>query len=98
MRADTIKKLSGEKIQKRRNALNISQAVFADWVGLSRASIANIERGAQGIDLAQLFLFAEKLKTTPEMLLPDFSLDPKDKLSSEVKSVVEDLIRVAKYG
>lgn len=98
MRIDVIKKMSGEKIKKRRNALNISQEVFAQWVGLSRASIANIERGVHAIDLAQLFLFAEKLKTTPDKLLPEFKIDPTDNLSDNVRSLVEDMIKKAKHG
>ena len=98
MRIDAIKKATGEKIKKRRIALDLSQTVLAGKVDLSRASIANIERGVQAIDLPQLFLFAEKLGTRPEALLPEFKVDPLDNLSDNVRSLVQDLIKVAKHG
>jgi transcriptional regulator with XRE-family HTH domain len=37
---------------------------------LSRSSIANIERGKQGVSLLQLYVLAEALEVTPADLLP----------------------------
>jgi transcriptional regulator with XRE-family HTH domain len=98
MHEETIKKATGEKIRERRAVLDISQKTLADKVGLSRASIANIERGAQAIDIVQLFLFAEKLSTQPSSLLPDFISDPFRDLPDNIRSLVKGVIKEAKYG
>jgi len=59
----------GKNIKRRRNLLSLSQKVLADKVDLSRASIANIEAGKQGLSVKQLFIFAKSLKTKPVVLI-----------------------------
>jgi len=61
----------GEAVAIRRKAIGLTQAQVAVKVGISRASIANIESGRQKVLLHQVYLFAEALKLPSIMqLLP----------------------------
>lgn len=48
----------------------ITQEELARRVGLSRASVANIERGGQRVPMHRIAVFADALGVTPESLLP----------------------------
>ncbi len=65
----------GELIHKARNNKNLSQAKVADFIGLSRASIVNIEKGRQRTPLHQLYSFAKVLEVDIKELMPNFDLD-----------------------
>jgi transcriptional regulator with XRE-family HTH domain len=60
----------GRLVRQHRERLSISQDVLAAAIGLSRASVANIEAGRQHIPLHHLFRLARALKVDPETLLP----------------------------
>jgi transcriptional regulator with XRE-family HTH domain len=63
----------GENIAARRKQLGMKQADLAMQVGLSRASIANIEVGRQKILLHHVYRLARGLKfDSIEKLLPPF--------------------------
>jgi transcriptional regulator with XRE-family HTH domain len=91
----------GEHIRRRRKLLKITQAKLAPRLGLSRASLANIETGRQRLLVDQLFALAEALNLAPADLLP--TLDgaptapahelplPKD-LSSKQKEQISRLL------
>lgn len=70
----------GELLKKQRVSMSLTQADFAKKVGLSRASIANIENGRQKILLHQAYLFAKCLNIPLLDLLPttDFVFQPDD--------------------
>ncbi len=68
----------GEAVAIRRKAMRLTQAQVAAKVGISRASIANIESGRQKVLLHQVYLFAEALKLPSIM-----SLLPKSLLRGE---------------
>lgn len=69
---DDFYKAFGELLRKvRRNApRRVTQAKLAAEVGLSRSSIANIERGRQRVPLHLLFDLAAVLRVPPSDLLP----------------------------
>jgi transcriptional regulator with XRE-family HTH domain len=48
----------------------ITQEELARRVGLSRASVANVERGAQRVPIHMITVFAEALDVAAEALLP----------------------------
>jgi len=71
MNENELYKKVGEAISVRRNELGHTQEYVARAVGLSRASLANIERGRQKILLHYLFRIAEILELRGvESLLP----------------------------
>ena len=68
----------GDAVAIRRKAMRLTQAQVAAKVGISRASIANIESGRQKVLLHQVYLIAEALKLPSIM-----SLLPKSLLRGE---------------
>ena len=71
VRDEEIYRVLGQLIAVRRKGHGLTQNELADKVHMSRASIANIERGRQKVLVHQLYRFAEALKV-PEVgdLLP----------------------------
>jgi len=65
----------GRRLRAARGEADISQAHLGRAVGLSRASIANIEAGRQHVALDQLFDFARALGIETTALLPSSTLD-----------------------
>lgn len=59
----------------------MSQAAIAPSVGLSRTSVANIERGRQRMSIHLLMDFARALDVKPCTLLPPMHPDPDIKRS-----------------
>lgn len=53
-----------------RRRRHLSQEQFGAKVGLSRASVTNVERGRQPVQLHQLYLFAAVLEINVSKLLP----------------------------
>jgi len=60
----------GRRIRDAREAAGLSQEQLAQHVTMSRASIANIERGAQRVALHQWLQFADALAVEPMKLVP----------------------------
>lgn len=66
---------------RKRAPTPLSQAALAQRVGLTRGSIANIERGHQHPPIETLFRLAQALGTEPQVLLPglaELGLAPAD--------------------
>lgn len=59
----------------------ITQQELARRVGLSRASVANVERGAQRVPLHMIVAFSEALNLNPEDLLPAGRVENEPELS-----------------
>ncbi|MBL8658019.1 MAG: helix-turn-helix transcriptional regulator [Altererythrobacter sp.] len=57
-----IYKIFGQRVVAERNSLGLSQDALAQRVGLSRASIANIEAGRQRVLLHQVIALAQALE------------------------------------
>ncbi|WP_202801895.1 helix-turn-helix domain-containing protein [Rhodovulum sp. PH10] len=66
----------GERVRQRRKTFKLKQEVLAEKVGMSRATVANIETGRQNVLVHQLFALAEALEIEPQALLPDKDLRP----------------------
>ena len=67
---EAIYKRLGERLAKFREERGASQDDLATFAGLTRASIANIEKGRQRVLLHQLYQFCEFLGTELQELLP----------------------------
>jgi len=61
MTALDIYPLLGRAVAKRREELQLTQAEVASRIGLTRASLANIETGRQKVLLHHIYLLAEAL-------------------------------------
>lgn len=92
----------GEAVAIRRKAMSLTQAQVAAKVGISRASVANIESGRQKVLLHQVYLLAEALKLPSIMaLLPKSLLRgesdlavpiSRDDISKRQKAQVSDVL------
>lgn len=78
----------GFAIYEARRKKDFSQEMLAQKVGLSRASIVNIEKGRQNPPLHLLWMIAKELDTDVATLIPDFSLD-----ENELKPSLQQIIR-----
>jgi len=61
----------GTVIQKRRNAVPLSQEEFAHIAGFDRTYISLVERGKRNLSLLNLQVFAKTLKCKPSELLAE---------------------------
>ena len=66
----SFNKFTAIQLQKLRKRKNLTQEEFANKVGLSRASIINIEAGRQQLTLKNLFLICRELGITSSDILP----------------------------
>lgn len=60
----------GERVAGRRNEVGVTQSDLATASGLTRGSIANLERGAQLMTLGNLYRIARALRIPVAHLLP----------------------------
>ncbi|MBV9215318.1 MAG: helix-turn-helix transcriptional regulator [Acidobacteria bacterium] len=61
----------GQKVKEIRDIQGVSQEVLATRLGVTRASISNLERGKQRIYLHTLFELGSALETDISELLPE---------------------------
>ena len=78
-----IRKLLGANARRYREASDLSQEAVAERMGVDRAYISAIERGAQNVTLTSLWEIAQALRVRPAALLdesvmagPDTSAEP----------------------
>lgn len=69
---DSLYKIVGQRIKQRRLNLSISQAQLSENLGISRASVSNIEVGRHQVTLANLYDVSKFLKVDICDLLPKF--------------------------
>ena len=62
--------LFGAKLSSARRARNVTQTELGERVGLSRITIAKLERGVQNVQLSQIFMIARALDIPPMELIP----------------------------
>jgi transcriptional regulator with XRE-family HTH domain len=67
---DLMYRAFGHLVRLGRERRELSQEELGRLVGLSRSSIANIEKGRHHLVIHQLLAFSKALKVPPEALLP----------------------------
>jgi transcriptional regulator with XRE-family HTH domain len=102
MNPESIYQHIGAVIRTRRHALKprLTQEALAQRVGISRASLANIETGRQNVLVHQLYALAAALSLDPsDFLLPAnqnaTSEEPSDYLPADLKPrQMQDIFRL----
>ncbi len=105
----TLYQLLGVKLAQIRNEKGFSQEHIAKKIGISRASVSNIEKGKHQIQLSTLYELSFLLETEIHMILPTYrevkeqmqnddnpdlkSLLEKEILGTKTKSEIEKLIK-----
>jgi transcriptional regulator with XRE-family HTH domain len=74
MEPEPLYKTIGAIIRRRRRRLEWSQALLASRLGISRATLANIETGRQRVLVHHLYTLAEVLEMRTSDFLPPASL------------------------
>ena len=70
---DLVSMKIGMKVEELREKKELSQAVFAKMLGISRSSIINIETGRQGVLMTRLYDIAIALDVDVVELLPELN-------------------------
>jgi transcriptional regulator with XRE-family HTH domain len=88
MSDEAIYKAFGQAVATRRKGLNLTQATLAARVGISRASIANIESGRQNVLLHHVYRLASALEFSKVSdLLP---AQPKPPTQEDLDMILSD--------
>ena len=95
----------GQAVAKRRRELSLTQSDIAEKLGVSRASLANLENGRQRIMVHQLFALVNALKLRSILDLVPETWEPPEPLpgikisdstlSPQQQSAVENLLASA---
>lgn len=79
----------GQLVRLHRKRLSLNQAEIGRAVGLSRASVANIETGRQRIPIHHLYRLAGVLKVDVHALLPAPDDGPPANIHREIRSSIK---------
>ena len=85
MKASALYKRLGATIKAQRRALGLTQQQLAKQLGISRASLANVETGRQRVLVHQLYELADQLNVNVQELLPEPS-------EAEALQALDDLL------
>ena len=85
MKVPALYKRIGATIKVQRRALGLTQQQLAMRLGISRASLANVETGRQRVLVHQLYELAKHLNVSVQELLPDSS-------EAEALQVLDELL------
>ncbi len=73
-----IRKLLGANARRYREAADLSQEAVAERMGVDRAYVSAIERGAQNVTLISLWEISQALRVRPADLLDESILSKPD--------------------
>jgi transcriptional regulator with XRE-family HTH domain len=79
----------GALVREHREAQRMSQASLGKRIGLSRASVANIENGRQRIPLHHLYRMAHALGVNAHTLLPNLDGSPSPSVERGINSSMQ---------
>jgi transcriptional regulator with XRE-family HTH domain len=82
---DALYQRLGRALRDARDAAGLTQREVAERIGLTRSSVANIERGSQHIALHQLFLLAHAVGAEPRDILPADDVAIEDLLPAKAR-------------
>ena len=85
MRVPSLYKRLGTTIKAQRRARGLTQQQLAKQLGISRASLANVETGRQRVLIHQLYELADQLSINIQELLPNPS-------EAEALQALDDLL------
>ena len=93
MENSSIYGILGRAVSARRDELNLTQQALADKIGLSRASVANIESGRQKVLLHQVYALVRALglKSITELVPASPIVTPAGKDEQEIALSRSDL-------
>ena len=74
----------GQLVRAARGRADLTQDKLSDMVGLTRTSVANIERGGQKIQVHTLYALARALEVSPEDLLPSSSAETRQDIEERL--------------
>jgi transcriptional regulator with XRE-family HTH domain len=89
MNDSTIYAALGSLVREHREAQGMSQSALAKRIGLTRASVANIESGRQRIPLHHLYRIAQALGVNAHTLLPNLDDLPSPNVERSISSTME---------
>ena len=95
--SERLYEIVGQKVERRRRELKLTQAQLARLCGLARGSIANIERGNQRPTIHTLWDLADALEVDMRSLLPSPDEFLTDVVSTE-RSVITGRLEKAAGG
>ncbi|MEM7637978.1 MAG: helix-turn-helix transcriptional regulator [Pseudomonadota bacterium] len=107
MQGTAIYKQVGKRIAERRKDIGLIQEELAQRVGLSRASIANVERGEQKIQLHTLVDFSNALELDDVRLLfpeqnqdtdPTVRVTGTDPITSDQLVQIDEIVSAVSVG
>lgn len=87
MSNEEIRKMIGHRIQLQRKLRSLTQAEFAEKMGVRRAYISNIEQGQKGISFKKLFEICRLFNITITDLFPAAKTD----VTEEREEIVSDI-------
>lgn len=82
----------GISIKRMREQSNLTQKELSQSIGLTRASIANMEAGTQNPTIYQLYMICIRLKITPDEIFPSFFCFKNEIQISNKKKDIENVI------
>lgn len=82
---EALYEIVGERIRFEREKLNISQSRLSEDIGISRASVSNIEVGRHQIPLSNLYAISNVFKIDIKELIPKYE-DVLIKMNSKVSN------------